>query len=80
MVPADPRTVDASLGVADAFDRLGAGAPVETARRNLVGQAQTEEARFLEAAKKRGPDLHPAPEALGNGGVSSREDACILPL
>jgi len=24
--------------------------------------------------KKEGPDLHPAPKALGNGGVSSRED------
>ena len=29
--------------------------------------------------KKEGPDLHPAPKALGNGGVSSREDKRILP-
>ena len=75
MVPADPRPLDASLGSADAVDRPRAGAAVETTRRDLVGQAQTKAARFLDkkrgpdlhraqrrrpAAKKRGPDLHPA--------------------
>jgi hypothetical protein len=30
--------------------------------------------------KKEGPDLHPALKALGNGGVSSREDPVILAL
>jgi hypothetical protein len=44
----------------------------------MVGQAQPEEKWQLERRIKREGRIAPALEALGNGGVSSREDMRIL--
>jgi hypothetical protein len=43
-------------------------------RKRPIGQMRLETPRL----KKEGPDLHPALKALGNGGVSSREDGRMV--
>jgi hypothetical protein len=69
-----PRLLELPLGLAVfSFD----GASIQTTPRDLVGQAQTKTARF---SQKERAGFASGPEALGNGGVSSREDTRILPL
>jgi hypothetical protein len=43
-------------------------------------QTQEKPGGLIRLQQKRGPDFHPAPKALGNGGVSSREDEGMLRL
>ena len=52
VVPADPRSLDASLGLVDVVDRPCAGAPIAATRRTLVGQAQAKAARPVDQRKE----------------------------
>ncbi len=80
LVPADPWPLDASLGNHGPVGRLPSAAPGATAIRQLVGPAAAEaSAAERLKTKKKGPGDKPGPKALGNGGVSSREDTRILP-
>jgi hypothetical protein len=73
-------TLDASFGHYDGVSRLPSAPPRPTPFRRSLGPV-TAEAWLEEClkSKKKGPGGKPGPKALGNGGVSSREDLYMLP-
>ena len=78
---ADSRLLDDSLGVARALRRSGAGASAAAAFRDLVEQVKDQgkpEKMPKQCQTKNGAGFASSPKALGNGGVSSREDQSNL--
>jgi len=80
LIPADPWPLDASTGNHGSVGGLPFTTSCATPIRQLVGPAAGQ-AGLNERlkTKKKGPGDKPGPKALGNGGVSSREDTRIVP-
>ena len=64
--------MDVAFGLVGIVGGSGVGATASAPLGSLVGTAE------IQFEIKKGPDGGSGPKALGNGGVSSREDALSL--